>query len=157
MINEEKLRLMVKSAVLEKNSREAFNINDFYKRDYICLHVILIWICISVAYVLLAGCAVIVYIEQYPEKAQELSLSAVIFTLLMAYLIISLIYIIVAMFIYAARYNRAQTVIRRYNSVLKLLEREYEKENSIDRVGDKKNVKESGPKKRKMSSGGMEK
>ncbi len=128
MINEEKLRLMTRAALLEKNSRHAFNINRYFKKDYICFHVILIWICITVAYVMVAGGAAVVYIEQYPEEAQEMDLGMVLFTLLMVYIIIALVYVIISMFVFALRYDRAQAVVRRYNSALKLLEREYEKE-----------------------------
>lgn len=134
MINEEKLRLMTRTALLEKNSRNQFNINRYFKKDYISYHVILIWLCITAAFMIVAGGAAAVYIEQYPEAAQQQDLSIILFTLLMFYVIIVVIYVIIAMFVYAIRYDHAQAVIRKYNNALRLLEREYEKEEGRDAV-----------------------
>jgi hypothetical protein len=128
MINEEKLQLMTKTALLEKNSRSQFNINRYYKKDFISYHVILLWICVTMAFVMVAGGAAVVYIEQYPEAAQRLDWSYVLFTLLMVYIIIVVLYVIIAMLVYAGRYDRAQAVIKRYTGALKQMEKEYELE-----------------------------
>lgn len=149
MINEEKLRLMTKTAVLEKNSQKQFNINRYFKKDYISYHVILIWICITAAFMLVAGGAAVFYIEQYPEAAQKQNLGMVLFTLLMVYVIIVIIYAIIAMLVYAVRYDRAQAVIRKYNNALRLLEKEYEKEERQNAVWETARKGEDRPVKKK--------
>jgi uncharacterized membrane protein YcjF (UPF0283 family) len=128
MINEEKLRLMTKTALLEKKSRNQFNINRYYKKDFISYHIILLWICVTMAFAMVAGGAAIVYIEQYPEAAQKLDWVYVLFTLLMVYIIIVVLYVIIAMLVYSRRYERAQAVVKRYTSALKQLGKEYERE-----------------------------
>lgn len=160
MINEEKLRLMTKTALLEKNSREQFNINRYFKKDYISYHVILIWICITIAFMIVVGGSAAVYIEQYPEAAQKQNLGTILFTLLMVYIIIVIVYVIIAMLVFSVRYDRAQAVIKKYNNALKLLEKEYEKEErqnavleSVKKGEDDQLVKKKNAVKRKGGSG----
>lgn len=128
MINEEKVRLMTKTSLLEKSSRNQFNINQYYKKDFICYHVILLWICVTIAFTMIAGGAAVVYIEQYPEAAQKLDWRYVLFTILMVYIIIVVLYVIIAMLVYSKRYDRAQTLIKKYTGALRQLEKEYERE-----------------------------
>jgi cell division protein FtsL len=126
MINEEKLRLMTKTALLEQQNRQAFRINRYYKKDYVSYHMILLWICVTMAFVMVAGAVGIVYIEQYPEAAQKLDWRYVFFVLLMGYIILVVAYVIIAMFVYTVRYERAQTVVKKYTGFLKQLDKEYE-------------------------------
>lgn len=150
MINEEKLRLMTKTALLEKNSQNQFKINRYFKKDFVSYHLILIWICISIAFMIVAGGAAVVYIELYPEAAQQQKLSFVLFALLMVYIIIVVAYAIIALFVYSVRYDRAQAVIKRYNNALKQLEREYEKEERQNTVTESvKKSEEDQPAKKK--------
>ncbi len=142
MINEDKLRLLTKTAVLEKNSHEQFNINRYYKKDYVAYHVLLIWICITVAYIAVV-CGVAAYlIEEFPEMVQEMNFGIVLFTLLMVYIIVVIVYSIISMFVYNMRYDKAMTVVKKYNGSLKLIEKEYEKEESSRKAEREKKASE---------------
>lgn len=160
MINEEKLRLMTKAALLEKNSAKQFAVNRYFKKDYISSHVLLIWLCVTLAYLMVAGGAAVLYIEEYPEKAQQMDLGTVVFTVLMIYVMIVLVYAIIAMLIYARRYDRAQAVLRKYSAAMKLLEKEYENEErqnaaaeAARKGGADKAVKKKNAVKRKGGNG----
>jgi uncharacterized membrane protein YcjF (UPF0283 family) len=117
----------------------------------------MLWICVTMAFMMVAGGAAVVYIEQYPEAAQKLDWIYVLFTLLMVYIIVVVLYVIIAMLVYSRRYDRAQAVVKRYTGALKQLEKEYEleerqniaaeaaKKAEEDRLAKKKNaVKRKG-------------
>ncbi len=128
MINEDKLRLLTKTAILEKNSREQFNINRYFKKDYVTYHILLIWICISIAYFAAVFGVAAYLIEEFPEMVQEMNFGIAAFTLLMVYIIVVIVYAVISMFVYSLRHEKATAVIKKYNGMLKQIEREYEKD-----------------------------
>ncbi len=136
MINEDKLRLLTKTAVIEKNSQEQFNINRYFKKDYVVYHILLIWVCISIAYFAAVFGVAAYLIEEIPETVQDMNFGIVAFTLLMIYIIVVIVYAIISMLVYNKRYDNAMTDIKKYNSLLKLIEKEYEKEESLKKAAD---------------------
>lgn len=128
MVSEEKLRLLTKTAVIEKNSREQFNINNYFRRDYIVYHMLLIWICVTIAFLAVVFGVVAYYIEQAPEVVQEMNYAVAGLTVLMIYIIVAVFYAIISAIVYSMRYDKAVGVVKKYNNSLKLIEKEYEKE-----------------------------
>ena len=136
MINEDKLRILTKTAIIEKNSREQFNINRYFKKDYVVYHMLLIWICISIAYFASAFGVIAYLIEETPETVQNMNFGIAAFTLLMIYIIVVIVYAIISMLVYSMRYDRAVTTVKKYNGLLKQIEKEYEKEEDRKNAAD---------------------
>ena len=55
MLNEKRIRLMTKAAEFEqKEGREAFRINDYFREDYVTFHMVKAWIRGTAAWLILA-------------------------------------------------------------------------------------------------------
>ncbi|MCR5742147.1 MAG: hypothetical protein K6F92_00260 [Lachnospiraceae bacterium] len=125
MINEEKVTLMTKAAIAEQHGVTDFRTGKYYKRDYVNYHVLLVGICVTIAMVLILGLVAVIFIENYPEKAQHFDWISAGFAALLGYLIVLVFYVIITMIVYTVRYNRASSKIKEYSQTLKRLDNLY--------------------------------
>lgn len=128
MIHENKVKLMIKAAIFEKNEhKKAMEMIRYRRRDYVVLHVILSWICAVAMLGLIAGIAVIYMIGRESQIISDLSyLRMIIIIGTVLFVMFSLIYCCIVYWHYVELYEEAKKKIDRYEQILKQLNEFYE-------------------------------
>ena len=124
MIDKRRIRLMCRMALYEKKSaKEDLKISGYYKKDYTSLNTLITILWITVGYVIAAGLIVLCNLEFLLEN-----LSITKFLLLAAiavggYLILVILYCIVASNYYTDKHNKAKRRVKRYYRDLAQIEK----------------------------------
>lgn len=129
MLDEDKIRVMTKLAVFDKEEGNKAEIaSHYYKNDYISYNMIWTGITTTVAYVLSVGLCFFCKMEYFLNHLQNIKISHFITILIILYLVILVVFETVAFMIYRKRYDVAQNKIKSYCNDLKELEKIYNKE-----------------------------
>ncbi|WP_058486491.1 hypothetical protein [Defluviitalea phaphyphila] len=123
MIDEEKIKLMTKLAIYEKNyGTEDKKINKYYKSDYI--YIKNWWTRISVLIVSLLIVGLILFHKMFVEKIDIFSIDYKTYGIGLGSIIIVLLifYSILSKSIYEKKYMEAEKRIKRYLNILNQLE-----------------------------------
>lgn len=122
MIERERIIKMTKAALYEqKEKKHALYRMRFFKNDYVTLHMLVVWFCITIAYVII-GLISLLYLVESPinYSMNQWILFAII--AVVAYIIIVIVYLLIAWNVYAERYENAQESVKIYEGYLKELE-----------------------------------
>lgn len=129
MLDEDKIRVMTKLAVFEKEKGPQTEIaSRYYKNDYISYHMIWTAISATLSFIFIVGLFVFCRMEYYINHLQDLNFVSVAIVLGVVYICYLLFFEILAFFIYRRRYNKAQKFLKEYCRELKELEKIYNKE-----------------------------
>ena len=132
MINEEKIKLMTRVAIYEKNTgKDDLRINEFYKNDYVLLNNIMTRVSITIAFLAIyATHAGYMFFNNLQNKVtvDYINLGK---KYLIGYVVVLVIYSIISTYIYTKKYNQAQKRLLIYNKLLDKVYKynEIEKEN----------------------------
>ncbi len=132
MLNEKKVILMTKMALLESKEQESLHINRFRKRDYVWAHVLKMILAVTAAFVLVAGVGVFVYIQKAELAVKMDAIPFFFLGLLMVYILILAINIGFACWIYGRRFDDKKKQADRLAKYVAHLDRFYEKETGND-------------------------
>ncbi|MEG2145769.1 MAG: hypothetical protein RRY06_03960 [Lachnospiraceae bacterium] len=129
MLNEERVKLMVKMAMYEsKFGDEEFKISSYYKRDYTSLHTIatIIWSTIGYAIaVILLG---LVFMDKLLNHATLRTFITVGGVTIVLYILVLILCGIAANQFYQRKYNKAKHRVKQYYRELVELNKIYKKE-----------------------------
>lgn len=132
MINEKRVKLMTKMAVFEvKNDSELYKVQTYFRSDYIGSHLIKNGFRITVVFLLgliAWGCY---NMEKLVNEITTMDIGALVFRILFAYLIVLCIFLVITYALFAVRYAKAKEGYDYYQTMVRKLEREYEKEESV--------------------------
>lgn len=126
MISEEKVALMTKAAIMEKNEREAFIVGKYFKKDYIVYHMLVVGACVLAALLMISAAIAVAFIENDPLHAQRFDWIGGAYLAAMVITIVLLVYIIITMAIYVRRYNNSMFIMKEYSTLLKKLDAYYD-------------------------------
>lgn len=120
MLNENKIKLMTKTAIYEnKEGKEALRITTFFRSDYLSLQLLKSFISVTVAYVIGIAIYVVCKMDYYLENMQVPSLLGTAKNFAYIYAVILIVYMIVTYGIYYKRYQNARKSIKHYYTALK--------------------------------------
>ena len=72
MLNEKRIRLMTKAAEFEqKEGREAFRINDYFRGDYVTFHMVKAWIRGTAAWLILAVLWIVYRLDELMQNLYQ--------------------------------------------------------------------------------------
>lgn len=129
MLNEERVRLMTKLASYEeKEGKEDFRISAYYRKDYAGIRTWQTFLWVTVGYILLMGIAALAYLD---VLLKHLTVPFAIICgggVVVGYIVIVIIYAIIAHDIYQKKHNNARKRVKKYNRDLLRLIKMYEKE-----------------------------
>lgn len=129
MINEEKIKLMTKLAVYESGEgKEKMKIGSYRKKDYVSFRMIVSWLWVSVGYFILLGLYLFFQAEVFLESLYNMNFLLLGVFVLVGYLVVIIIYLLVAHSIYTKRYKEARNSMKPYYLNLKKLNKIYEEE-----------------------------
>ena len=135
MLDEEKIKLMTKVSIYEKNEElDDLVLSRYFKEDYVkygCLKTIVImticyWICIALY--------VLINFEKVMNEINSMDYFRVIYVLLGGYVITIAVFFIYAFIVYNYKYSKAKPGIIKYNHYLTRLIKLYEKEEAHDQI-----------------------
>ncbi|TCK90583.1 hypothetical protein EDC19_2352 [Natranaerovirga hydrolytica] len=122
MLNEEKIKLMTKLAIYEKNiGYKDFEVNEYFKHDYILKNNLKTRIFVTLACAMLFGGHALLEIFVFLEERQSIDFIRYGLTYGALYLVIIICYSILSTKIYATEYKETQLRLSGYKKVLKKL------------------------------------
>jgi len=129
MLDEDKIRVMTKLAVFEKEEGDKAEIaSHYYKGDYVSYNMIWTGINASIAYVLLVGLCLFCGMEQFLNYMQENNIVTFLTILGIIYIFYLVGFEIFSFFFFRKKYNSAEKKVKEYCNGLKELEKIYNKE-----------------------------
>lgn len=131
MINEKKIHIMTDLAMFaHREERRAMVVCRYRKRDYITIQMIKVWLAVTVAYMLISSIAVLCFVGGRENASLPFeNFMAVFFLWGILYLVICLVFLILAFFSFGRYYREASIRMRRYYKRMKQME-EFYKENA---------------------------
>ena len=132
MINEERLRPMVKMAIFDKNEGQKCKpMIQYTKEDYISLQLLRGFVAGSVAFILLCGMWVLYDMDTLLKMLAGAYLKEFLTTVLLLYAIFIVIYLTGTYIVYRIRYIRGRKLVKNYSKNLKEINQVYEREEKL--------------------------
>lgn len=132
MLNTERIRLMTKLAAYEQGEgKEAMQIGQYYRGDYVGVQMIKVFLCSTAAFVILLVLSVLYQMEELGETLYQIDFADYGAGLLIKYVLFVVFYQVVAWIVYSLRYHNAARKQKLYHSRLKKVEKFYEREEKL--------------------------
>ncbi|MEY8516536.1 hypothetical protein AALC25_06295 [Lachnospiraceae bacterium 29-84] len=129
MLDEERIRLMTKMASYEeREGKEYMPIKQYYKKDYVGLHMIFTFFSSTVCFGILVLFWIIYKMEDLTELLNNGNWYSLGSSVLVNYLVFIAIYQLIAYIVYSRRYKKAASSVKDYYTFLKKVQRLREKE-----------------------------
>ena len=134
MLNEEKVRTMIKLASYEQNEGKKYlPVSKYYRSDYIGLALIKNFFLITIAYILILAIGVGYFAEELLDNVNTMNLVGIGVGLIVVYLILLVLYSLVIYAIYSVKYSRAKKSVKKYYVQLGKIAQMYV-ENDVDTI-----------------------
>ena len=128
MLNEEKVKVMTRLAIYEKRKgKEEVPVSQYYKSDYVKYNVLKTAVSVTIAYWMVVALVVAVRVEELLGQLNSLAYKEIAWRLMAGYLACLMVYLLIARFLYAYRYEKIRPHIIIYNHYLKKLKELHEK------------------------------
>ena len=129
MISEEKLKIMTKMAIYEKNEgKDDFEIGKYYKKDYLTFNYIKTWICATIAYLGLWCLILVANMDTAVLTVGSFKFVLSVIAFILFYVLFVLVYEVLTYKIYSIKYDRAKKRLNEYMEQVEELNKMYEKE-----------------------------
>ena len=139
MVNEERLRPMVKMAMFDKNEgKRCKPMIEYAREDYVAKELMKSFVSGTIAFMLCIGVWVIQDVERALGMLNVSKLRGFVMSVAFRYLIFMLVYLIITYIVYQIRYTQGRKKVKKYYSNLKSVNKMYEREEKIrTRVEDR--------------------
>ncbi len=128
MVDEERLFLMTRMASFEENEgKKAIPVCEFFRSDYVGLHMLLSAVFITVAYAMVTAVYIFCGMESFLSDFYKTDFVSYGKELLQKYVIVLGIYLVISFLVYSYRYTKAKKSTRVYQKALKRLSIMYDK------------------------------
>lgn len=129
MLNEERIKVMTRLAVFEKeHGKENAVASKFYKSDYIGYNMLWTAIMTTIAYALGLALFFALNFEEYMAKLHKMNLIEQAKIVIVLYVMILTVMLMISYFLYRKRYHKAQKGLKKYCGMLHDLEKLYNSE-----------------------------
>ena len=126
MLNEEKIRLMTRTAIYEKREgKEDMKVNQYSGSDYVRFNMLKTLIGVTISVFLCSCIYLICSSEDIFQLIFQIDVRALARLLLTAYFLSLVVYVIISLLYYQYKYSKAKKQLKLYNKNLNLIE-EYE-------------------------------
>lgn len=126
MLNENKIKMMTKMAIFEKNNdKELLCHTKYYKNDYVTFNIIKCMATAMIAYILVVLLIVAYNLDYIVANVNSLDYVGLGMTLVWTFLVFVLAYGFLAFFVYSRRYENSRDGVKKYFSRLSRLEKYY--------------------------------
>lgn len=132
MINEEKVILMTQIAMYHESlGREDLEKGKYFQSDYVKFNCLKTIVSTTVLFVIVAAAYVYYNLADIMEQLTEIDYLALASRVIAAYVIVCLIFVLIAWVLYTYRYMKAKPKLIKYNQNLKKLIDFYDREDSM--------------------------
>lgn len=128
MINEKRVILETRLAVYESRSEADDKINSYYKSDYVTGHLLVTFLCATLAFLLIAGVYAFYHLQDVMLQIYNESIAAMIFTVIVYYVVFVAVLLVLTFLIYTWRYNKAGERLDAFYGGLRELAVNYKRE-----------------------------
>lgn len=129
MINEERVRRMVKLAVYDENiEKKEKKPTQYFQKDYIAIELIKSFIYGTIAYLLMIGMLGIYFIGKDTDWISTKSLLGLVIVLVILYLAFIIAFLVVTYKIYSTRYAKGKARLREYQNTIQEVNELYQEE-----------------------------
>lgn len=136
MINEEKVALMTKLAAYEQGEgKKTIPQSKYYREDYVSLKMINTAIIVTLAYIMVLAMVVFVNVEKMMTQIANMDFIKLGKTVLTYYVIVFVVYMIIAYIVYSIKFKRVRNSLNEYNGNLKKLYAIYKEEEKLEKRG----------------------
>ncbi len=126
MLNENKVKMMTKMAIYEKNEgRKMIKTARYFKSDYVAFGILRTLITTTIAYIILLVMGVLYNLEHIVSDINNLNYGSIITGLIVAYVVMLVLFSVIAFIVYGRQYDNSRKGLKRYFSRLNKLERFY--------------------------------
>lgn len=126
MLNENKIKMMTKMAIYEKNEgKKSLKTAKYYKTDFVTFGVLKSVIATTLAYIIAVVLYVLCTLESLLAEVNDIDYVAVGTKMCVYYIIMLIVFAVISGFVSAYQYERYQKGLKKYNSRLTKLERFY--------------------------------
>ncbi len=132
MVNEERLRHMIKLAQFDANDgKQCKPMTQYARKDYVSLQVLVSFVTGTVSYALLFGLWALYSLEELFEKINKMEIRELAISLVLSYLVFLVIYLGATYIIYNVKYTDGRRKVKRYYGNLKKVNQMYEREDRL--------------------------
>lgn len=129
MLNENKVKMMTKMAIYEKNEgRKMIKTAKYFKSDYIAFGVLRTLITTTIAFIIMLVMGVLYNIDKIITDINNLDYSAIVTGIIICYIVMLILFSVIALIVYGRQYDNSRKGLKRYFSRLNKLERFYNSE-----------------------------
>ncbi len=126
MLNENKVKMMTKMAIYEKNEgRKMIKTAKYFKSDYIAFGVLRTLITTTIAFIIMLVMGVLYNIDKIITDINNLDYSAIVTGIIICYIVMLILFSVIALIVYSRQYDNSRKGLKRYFSRLNKLERFY--------------------------------
>lgn len=126
MLNENKVKMMTKMAIYEKNEgRRMLKTARYFKSDYIAFGILKTLITTTIAYIIMLIMYVLYNMESIIKDINKIDYTEVGTNLIIGYVAMIAVFSAIAFVVYGKQYDNSRNGLKRYFSRLNKLERFY--------------------------------
>ena len=126
MLNENKVKMMTKMAIYEKNEgRKMIKTAKYFKSDYIAFGVLRTLITTTIAFIIMLVMGILYNIDKIITDINNLDYSAIVTGIIICYIVMLILFSVIALIVYGRQYDNSRKGLKRYFSRLNKLERFY--------------------------------
>lgn len=126
MLNENKVKMMTKMAIYEKNEgRRMLKTARYFKSDYIAFGILKTLITTSIAYIIMLIMYVLYNMKSIIKDINKIDYTEVGTNLIIGYVAMIAVFSAIAFVVYGKQYDNSRNGLKRYFSRLNKLERFY--------------------------------
>lgn len=138
MVNEERLRHMIKMSQFDTNNgKQCRPMTQYARKDYVSMQLLESFVTGTISYGLILGLWGLYSMEALLEELNSMDIQAFLMSILLSYLIFMLVYLGATYVIFQMKYTEGRRKVKKYYSNLKKVNQMYEREERL-RVADNK-------------------
>lgn len=132
MVNEERLRHMIKIAEFDTNEgKRCKPMTQYARTDYVSLQLLESFVTGTMCYFLLFGLWGLYSMESLFEKINRMDIQSVLMALVISYISFMLVYLGATYIIYNIKYTDGRKKVKKYYKSLKIINQMYEREERL--------------------------
>ena len=109
MLNENKVKMMTKMAIYEKNEgRKMIKTAKYFKSDYIAFGVLRTLITTTIAFIIMLVMGVLYNIDKIITDINNLDYSAIVTGIIICYIVMLILFSVIALIVYGRQYDNSR-------------------------------------------------
>lgn len=132
MVNEERLRHMIKLSQFDENDgKRCKPMTQYARKDYVSLQALISFVTGTISYALIFGLWALYSMDGLFEKINKMEIREAVVSLVLSYLVFMVIYLGVTYIIFNVKYTEGRKKVKKYYASLKKVNQMYEREEKL--------------------------